>query len=171
MTPIKKKPANELVRQSTKADFLNALRGATFGNLSIACKAIGRSRQTMNEWRRVDPEFDGAVQEAVLDGKEQLADIAEHALKKKIDQGDTTAIIFTLKSLRRKDYGEFREYEASSPQKQGMMPFLAPKTPREAILQMKVIVQHYFSKAEQTGLLDKHQIITFQKFISTIKSE
>lgn len=97
---------NETIRSKSKTRFIKYLSEDTGGNISEACKLVGFSRQTINEWRYNDPDFDHAVEEAILAGKETLADLAETYLHKRIREGDTTAIIFTLKSLRRRFFGD-----------------------------------------------------------------
>lgn len=103
---------NKTVKDKSKAKFISFLLENAFGNISDACKLIGFSRQTVNEWRHSDPDFNLATEEAILAGKETLADLAETGLQKRIREGDTTAIIFTLKSLRRPFFGERLEVAA-----------------------------------------------------------
>ncbi len=79
---------------------------ACCGSISTASRNLGISRQTIYEWRKQDRQFDNDVVEAVKDGKSFLADLAESSLVTRIKNGDTTAIIFTLKTLRKEYYGE-----------------------------------------------------------------
>lgn len=98
----------ELSKKDIKSNFLEFLKSQTNGNISEACLLAGISRQSVMRWRKIDYKFDEAIKEISTDGKENLADIAENALLAKIKDGDTTAIIFTLKTLRRDYYGEFK---------------------------------------------------------------
>ncbi|MCL4366709.1 hypothetical protein M1563_00875 [Patescibacteria group bacterium] len=118
--------ANELVREKTKQKFLDILSEEAGGNISEACKAVGFSRQAINEWRLNDHSFDNRVQQAILNGKEDLADLAETHLQKRIRNGDTTAIIFTLKSLRRTFFGERIEVETAKKSNNGRAISLTP---------------------------------------------
>lgn len=103
---LKKNPTEEY-REDKKTSFIEVLKSQkSLGNISKACKLVGISRQTIYEWRNKDPEFNILLNEAIKVGKITLADLAEEALSKRIAEGDTTAIIFTLKSLRREFYSE-----------------------------------------------------------------
>ena len=63
-------------------------------NKSAACKACGVSRQTVYNWAESDPKF--AMQ--MEDIEESNIDYVETKLMTRISQGDTTAIIFFLKT-------------------------------------------------------------------------
>ena len=96
--------------KESKEKFLKLLQSETTGgSISLASKKCALSRQTIYNWREKDEKFDEAVCEASLAGKECLADIAEQALIERVKAKDTTAIIFTLKSLRREHYASFQE--------------------------------------------------------------
>lgn len=64
------------------------------GNVTEAAKALKVARQTLH--RRIGE--DEALQAVLVDARETLVDIAESALVKQIKQGNTAAIIFTLKT-------------------------------------------------------------------------
>lgn len=90
-----------------KVKILSLLRSdETYGSITLACKKANVSRPTVNKWREADSDFGQAVTEAMEEGGELLADLAESQLAKRIMEGDTTAIIFTLKTRRRYIYGE-----------------------------------------------------------------
>lgn len=118
----------QIIQSTTQNKFIKALFEQTGGCISDACKTVGISRPTINNWRRLDSSFDQRVQEAIIEGKESLADLAESALKKRIESGDTTAIIFTLKSLRREHFGEKSQKEVEEPAQDNVI-----KTPHEAL--------------------------------------
>lgn len=82
-----------------KESFLLAYQ-KSFGNITIACEAIGIGRRTYYDWLEADEEFKEKVQNTEPD--ERFIDMAENALQKKIIEGDTTAIIFTLKTKGKK---------------------------------------------------------------------
>ena len=74
--------------------------------LGAACQAYGIGRTTLKRWREEYPEF----AEAISDAMEDVGDIIESALFKRIERGDTTAIIFAAKTrLRDRGYQERRE--------------------------------------------------------------
>lgn len=65
----------------------------SFGNLSLASKALGVDRVTLYKW--IEQE---ALEQAVIEGRNTRLDFVESKLDQKIDSGDTTAIIFFLKT-------------------------------------------------------------------------
>lgn len=98
--------ANEITQQQVKEKFVQALKSEEIrGIITLAVQYIGWDYATIRRWRLEDPEFDEQVQEAIADGKEQIGDIAEGALVNRILKGDTTAIIFALKNLKKENYG------------------------------------------------------------------
>jgi hypothetical protein len=71
-----------------------------FGNIAGCCRSINISRATYYHWRNTDPLF-----KEVLDSEEyeeDMLDFAESKLKSKINDGDTIAIIFFLKTKGKK---------------------------------------------------------------------
>lgn len=91
-----------------KQAFLEALKQSA-GILQPACDAIGVDRITVWRWRKADKKFDAACK----DCKEIAVDFAESALLKNIKSGDTTAIIFYLKTQGRdRGYVEKQQVEA-----------------------------------------------------------
>lgn len=80
----------------------------TLGIVTQACRIVGVSRNTYYDYYNQDPEF-----RKECDSIQELAlDFAELALQKKIMHGDTTAIIFYLKTKGRKR-GYIEKYEAN----------------------------------------------------------
>ena len=71
-----------------------------FGNISMACKAADISRVQYYTWLREDSEFKSAIE--ALEPEEIFLDFVENALTQKISKGDTTAIIFALKTKGKK---------------------------------------------------------------------
>lgn len=65
------------------------------GNVTVACTNFGIERQTFYNWYNADEQFRTAC-DAV---KEKRKDFIESALDKRIQAGDTTAIIFAAKTL------------------------------------------------------------------------
>lgn len=73
------------------------------GTISTACKMSGIARSTFYDYINSDKEF----MEMVFEIKELSIDYVESKLMQKIDDGDTTAIIFYLKTKgRKRGYGE-----------------------------------------------------------------
>lgn len=66
----------------------------TLGIVTIACKKVGIARKTHYEWYKEDEEYKNAVDD-VLD---VALDFAESMLHKQIQDKDTTATIFYLKT-------------------------------------------------------------------------
>lgn len=63
------------------------------GNVAQACKSVHISRVTFYEWCK-SPEFKRRVE----DVREELLDFAESKLFELMERGDTTAVIFYLKT-------------------------------------------------------------------------
>ena len=95
--------------QRTKKDDLSLKKKAfilayekMFGNITATAQKVGVARSQVYVWLKEDPLFLEALQNT--QPVEFLKDIAEIGLVKRIQEGDTTAIIFTLKS-KAKDRG------------------------------------------------------------------
>lgn len=83
-----------------------------FGVVTVACEKAGIGRTTYYDWRKADPEFAAQADQIILNGREKLADLAENMLAKKVAEGDTTSIIFALKTQgKRRGYVERVEQE------------------------------------------------------------
>lgn len=79
---------------------------ANFFNITAACHLIGIDRSTYYRWLENTPDFAQSVQEA----REEKLDFIEDKLLGKIAEGDTTAIIFGLKTLaKHRGYVERQE--------------------------------------------------------------
>ena len=83
----------------------------TLGVVTTACKVVGIDRTTHYEWIKTDPEYKTAVDE--LDNV--ALDFAESKLHKRIEAGDTTAVIFYLKTKgKNRGYIERQEHRIQS---------------------------------------------------------
>lgn len=82
-----------------KKAFLEAFK-KTFGNVSMSCEAVGLSRTQFYRYMKNDAEFKEEID--LIEPNELILDFAENALMKRIASGDTTAIIFTLKTKGKK---------------------------------------------------------------------
>lgn len=109
-TPIKKGAVTKRMTTAKKKALFLELLEAKAGNVTEAAKAANIDRGTVYRWKREDPKFS----QAVADADESLIDRVESALLNKIDGGDTTAIIFFLKTRgRNRGYNERVELEAT----------------------------------------------------------
>lgn len=84
----------------------------SLGVVSTACKEIGISRQTHYRWLSEDEDYKREVE----DVSELAMDFAESELHKLIKSGDTTAIIFYLKTKgKKRGYVERQEVDHLNP--------------------------------------------------------
>ena len=91
----------------SKDEFLKVFKKA-LGNISVACNNFDIERTTFYDWYNNDPDF-RAKADAV---KEIRKDFIESALDKRIQEGDTTAIIFAAKTqCKDRGYVEKQEVE------------------------------------------------------------
>lgn len=93
-----------------KSAFIEAYQ-KTFGNVSYACRAVNIARSTYYMWLDSDADFKKSI--ADVEPRETLIDAAELQLAKKVNEGDTVAILFTLKTLGKKR--GYIEKEAEKP--------------------------------------------------------
>lgn len=99
-----------MAKKDNQKKFLE-LYAKTFGNISQTCRLAGIDRGTFYAWQD-----DAAFQEKLtaVSPEEQFIDFAENALTKRIEKGDTTAIIFALKTKgKKRGYVEKQEVEHS----------------------------------------------------------
>lgn len=87
----------KITLSSKQKKYLEILQ-ANFGIVSLACKALGISRGTHYNWVAKNEEF----AQRVADIEESTIDFAESKLVQNINQGDTTSIIFFLKTKGKK---------------------------------------------------------------------
>lgn len=101
-----------------KKQFIEVLQKKA-GNISSACTAVGICRQTYYNWCSEDSSF----AEDIKNVEEYLVDFTESKLMQKIAEGDTTCIIFHLKTK-----GKARGYvEKSEIQTTGAIEVTLPK--------------------------------------------
>ena len=75
-------------------------------NVSLTCAALGVARKTFYDWKKTKPKLVEALNEV----DESLLDFAESKLMKKIDEDDTTCILFYLRT-KGKDRGYVERVE------------------------------------------------------------
>lgn len=96
---------NTIQKTTHKKAMIEALT-KSLGIVTTACKAINIERSTFYDWYNTDEDFKKQVDEI---GNVAL-DFAESKLHKKIESGDTTAIIFYLKTKgKNRGYIETRD--------------------------------------------------------------
>jgi transposase-like protein len=78
-----------------KKAFIKAYKKA-FGNVSQSCLAIGIDRSTYYDWIKKDEKFKKKIEEA--EPQERFLDFLESKLVEQINGGNTTSIIFALKT-------------------------------------------------------------------------
>lgn len=89
----------------------------SLGIVTTACKTVNISRQTHYEWYKKDLEY----KKSVDDIADIALDFAESKLHKQIDDGDTTATIFYLKTKGKKR-GYIERTEFSQVKEQPLFP-------------------------------------------------
>lgn len=95
-------------KEESKGKFLEALAAAA-GIVLTACESVNVSRSTYYRWYKEDAAFAERVDEI----SEEQMDFVEGKLLKSIKEGDTTAIIFYLKTK-----GKKRGYSEKQPPKE-----------------------------------------------------
>jgi hypothetical protein len=81
-----------------KKQIVDYIAESIHGTFSVACHKFGVSKTIGYEWRAEDKEFDKAVNAARNSARQSGLDMAEGRLMKKIGDGDTTSILFYLKT-------------------------------------------------------------------------
>lgn len=69
------------------------------GNVKKTCNAVGISRMAYYKWRREDKEFEKEADLIKEAARQSMIDSAEEGLRNGVDEGNLTAIIFTLKTI------------------------------------------------------------------------
>jgi len=112
-----------------KQAFITAYR-KSFGNISASCESIDIDRATYYRWIDNDHDFVEALHK--VEPEETFVDFAERALAKKINSGDTTAIIFALKTKgKRRGYIERTETDLTTNGKELPTPIIPLYVPRD----------------------------------------
>ena len=100
-----KKKMDKRSKRARQRAWIGAFKAKLF-NVTEACNKIGIDRSTYYRWLESDPDFGQAVQDA----REEKIDFIEDQLLERISSGDTTAIIFALKTLaKHRGYVERQE--------------------------------------------------------------
>lgn len=117
-----------------KRALLEALE-KSLGVVTTACKVVGVSRCTFYEYKQTDPDFAKSVDEI----DEIVLDFAESSLHKQINEKNTAATIFYLKTRgRRRGYIERKEIDHSATDGTFLGQTIDPKKlSTEALLELK----------------------------------
>jgi len=100
---IKKEDQNRTI--ANKKAMIEAME-KSLGIVTTACKNVGIERSTHYTWMANDPEYSKAIK----DIDDIALDFSESNLHKRIQKGDTTAIIFHLKTKgKKRGYGDSNE--------------------------------------------------------------
>lgn len=130
-----KNAAEDSKTERSKKRLLAELEAAS-GIIAFACKKAKISRMTFYRWCKEDAEF----KERAEDIQELQIDVAEAKLLTKIQNGDTTAIIFYLKTKgKNRGYSERREITGANGGEIQMSEVdisTLSKTEREALLRV-----------------------------------
>jgi uncharacterized protein (UPF0262 family) len=95
-----------------KETFLETYK-RSFGNVAQSCNTVGIARQTYYNWLEKDNKFKEAINE--IAPKDLFLDFVESKLVEKINTGDTTSIIFALKTKgKNRGYVERQEIETNA---------------------------------------------------------
>lgn len=96
-----------LDQDGRKKTFLKVLCASDcLGNVMVAAKKTGISRQSLYRWRKEDVGFASEWDEQKSNADDMLVDEAHSALIGAIRAGNVTAIIFTLKTRAPERWGE-----------------------------------------------------------------
>jgi hypothetical protein len=83
-----------MISGKIKKDLLNELK--KFGNVFFSCSKIGVDKSTYYRWKQKNEKFKEQAEEAIRIGRENICDVAEHALLKNIKDGEQRAIEYGL---------------------------------------------------------------------------
>jgi hypothetical protein len=119
---VKKKRQERKKTTHNKKLMIEAMKN-TLGNVTSSVDLVGISRRTHYLWYNNDISYRKKIDEVI----ERDIDFAEAALRKRIQNGDTTAIIFYLKT-KAKERGYIESYHSILTPKQNPM---AKKTDEE----------------------------------------
>lgn len=89
--------------------------------ISLACKNVGLSRQTVYRWMKHDSKFQQRVDKAIEMGIESVCDLAESKTVSAIDKGEAWAIKFWL-------VNRHKAYKPKKPMSEQQANFVPVKT-------------------------------------------
>jgi len=83
-----------MIAGKTKKELLDEIR--KFGNVYLSCLKIGVDRATYYRWKKTDEKFKEKANEAERIGRENICDVAGHALMQNVKNRDQRAIEYVL---------------------------------------------------------------------------
>lgn len=86
-----------MIDDKTKRKFLRELEKS--GNVFLSCLKVNIHRSTYYRWKESDKEFRYLANKTERQGRENICDIAKHALMLKVKEKDMRAIEYTLNHL------------------------------------------------------------------------
>lgn len=92
--------STHLHTQAAKDSLLAALP-KTYGIIKYAAEIAGVTPRCHQKWLINDPVYKAAYDELKIPLREEMVDVMENALMRKIEDGDTSCIIFGLKTQGR----------------------------------------------------------------------
>lgn len=114
-----------MIDEKTKQKLIRELEKS--GNVYVSCHQLGIHPSTLYRWKSKNKQFRKAVNDAIRIGRNNGADIAEHALMINIKKGDMNAIKY----------------------------YLSHNAPRYRPKNRKVIFEHSNSERDRQRLTDK----------------
>jgi len=90
------KSSVEVRQENKKEQLIEILKKTPI--IQIACEKAEVGRATYYRWRKDDPEFASATEEAISSGSGRVSDLAESQLISAIREQNLTAIMFWLKN-------------------------------------------------------------------------
>ena len=105
-----------MAKKDNQKKFLTSYENR-FGNITLACKDADINRGTYYAWINGESQTDTDFRTdlAAIEPEERFVDFLEDALKKRISAGDTTAIIFALKTKgKKRGYVERSEMDVNA---------------------------------------------------------
>lgn len=85
-----------------KARFLEVLKEMPI--VSVACKRVGINKATIYRWRNSDSAFSDNLNNALEEGRDSIADLAESRLFSHVSRGEPWAIRYALEALSKRYY-------------------------------------------------------------------
>jgi hypothetical protein len=83
-----------MIDGKTKQKLLDEIQ--KFGNVYLSCLKTGIGKATYYRWKEKDKKFREQAEKAERMGRENISDVAEHALLQNIKKGDQRAIEYAL---------------------------------------------------------------------------
>lgn len=83
-----------MIDEETKQKLLKEFE--SFGNVYMSCLKVGIGRSTFYRWEKDDEEFKNQAAQAINRGRENMSEVAEHALLLKVKEKNMDAIKYVL---------------------------------------------------------------------------